>query len=54
MKKSLKGLWKKTLTLPPGRYEYRFLLDGRWENDPAQTQVVPNGFGSHNNLIVVE
>ena len=34
MKKDKKGIWKVTLSLEPGRYEYRFIADGNWENDP--------------------
>jgi hypothetical protein len=22
--------WSKELSLPPGRYEYRFVVDGKW------------------------
>lgn len=30
-----KGLWSTTLSMPPGRYEYAFLVDGkRWTPDP--------------------
>jgi len=42
------GIWKTTLTLPPGRYEYRFLVDGAWVDDPSCTERVPNSFGTEN------
>ena len=48
MKKDKKGIWKITVSLKPGTYEYRFLKDGRWENDPSCSQCVPNEFGSQN------
>ena len=54
MKKNMKGLWKTTLSLKPGRYEYRFLVDGNWENDPSCCDCVPNEFGSQNCVRVVE
>ncbi len=54
MKKDKKGLWKATVSLKPGRYEYRFLVDGNWENDPSCCDCVPNEFGSQNCLRVVE
>jgi 1,4-alpha-glucan branching enzyme len=54
MKKDKKGTWKTTLTLKPGRYEYRFLKDGTWENDPACAGCVPNDFGSSNCVRIVE
>jgi len=54
MKKDKKGLWKTTLSLKPGRYEYRFLVDGNWENDPSCAGCVPNEFGSKNCVRIVE
>lgn len=42
------GIWKATLPLQPGRYEYRFLVDGEWQDDPACTERVPNSFGTQN------
>ena len=54
MKKDKKGTWKITLSLKPGRYEYRFLVDGNWENDPACCDCVPNEFGSQNCVRIVE
>ena len=47
------GVWKKTVTLEPGRYEYKFLVDGQWRNDPNNTQVCANRFGTHNNVLVI-
>ena len=54
MKKDKKGIWKAVLSLRPGRYEYRFLVDGTWENDPACCDCVPNEFGSQNCVRIVE
>lgn len=54
MKKDKKGLWKAALPLAPGRYEYRFLVDGQWENDPVCSDCVPNEFGSMNCVRIVE
>jgi len=54
MKKDKKGIWKTTVSLTPGRYEYRFLKDGRWENDPACCDCVPNEFGSQNCVKIVK
>jgi len=48
MKKDKKGIWKTTLSLEPGRYEYRFIVDGRWENDPSCSCCVANEFGGQN------
>jgi 1,4-alpha-glucan branching enzyme len=54
MKKARNGLWKATLPLAPGRYEYRFLADGQWENDPSCSSCVTNPFGSKNCVKTVE
>jgi 1,4-alpha-glucan branching enzyme len=54
LKKDKNGLWKLTLPLTLGRYEYRFLTDGKWANDPSCSGCVPNKFGSENCLRVVE
>src|SRR4051812_14465039 len=54
LKRGADGIWEVTLLLAPGRYEYRFLVDGRWADDPACTERVPNGFGSDNCVLRVE
>ena len=54
MKRDNKGRWTKIVTLAPGRYEYKFLVDGEWQNDPENEQVVPNSFGTLNNHLTVE
>jgi 1,4-alpha-glucan branching enzyme len=54
MKKDKRGTWKITVSLKPGRYEYRFFKDGDWENDTACAGCVPNEFGSKNCVRIVE
>ena len=53
MKKDKKGMWKATLSLETGRYEYRFLADGNWENDPSCSNCVANEFGGENCVRIV-
>ena len=48
MKKDKKGTWEASFVLPPGRYEYRFWVDGVWHNDPNTPERVENPFGSQN------
>ena len=48
------GNWAKELALPPGRYEYRFVVDGQWVDDPAAKEAVPNPFGGLNAVLIVE
>lgn len=41
------GQWSGTLALPPGRYEYKFVIDGQWCCDPAcggHIRGAPNAF----------
>jgi 1,4-alpha-glucan branching enzyme len=48
------GGWKATVLLSPGRYEYRFVIDGaQWFSDPGARESVPNGFGGTNSVVVV-
>ena len=47
------GKWAKELTLPYGRYEYRFVVDGAWLTDPAAKEIAPNPFGSENAVLTV-
>jgi len=54
LKKDKNGLWKITLPLTSGKYEYRFLADEKWENDPSCSGCVSNDFGSQNCVRVVE
>jgi hypothetical protein len=53
MRKDEKGIWRKTVMILPGRYEYRFWVDGEWCNDPHNHLRCPNCFGSENNIIEV-
>lgn len=47
------GKWEKELALPPGRYEYRLVVDGQWADDPAARETVPNPFGGFNAVLVI-
>ena len=53
MKMNQLGIWQKIVMLYPKRYEYRFLVDGQWFNDPLNDQTCPNCFGSQNNVIII-
>ena len=45
--------WRKLLNLLPGRYSYRFVVDGNWQSDPLNTEVEPCP-GGYNSVLVVE
>ncbi len=53
MKRNERGVWEKTVLLPPGIYEYKFLVDGRWKEDPQNSQRCSNCYGTYNNVLNV-
>jgi len=54
LKKDATGKWKVSLLLPAGRYEYRYLVDGLWQNDQRAGECVPNAFGTWNCVVEVK
>jgi 1,4-alpha-glucan branching enzyme len=54
LKPDKKGVWNISLRLDPGRYEYRFFVDGEWQNDPNSAALVENPFGTFNCLKILE
>ena len=53
LKKNQKGVWTKILSLEPGSYEYKFVVDGKWMLDPACDETVGNPFGGLNSVLRV-
>jgi 1,4-alpha-glucan branching enzyme len=47
------GFWRMTVRLPPGKYEYKLLVDGRWWEDTPDGKSVQNLFGTFNRLLFV-
>ncbi len=45
------GIWLKRLALEPGRYRYRYVVDGHWQEDPSNTCMEPSPFGGHDSVI---
>ena len=48
-----KGAFQKTLYLSPGKYQYKFLIDGVWHTDPTAAEQLPNHVGTMNSVIRV-
>ena len=46
-------LWTQVLRLEPGRYRYRYVVDGRWCSDPLNADVEPSPYGGENSVCVV-
>lgn len=53
MRRVKDGNWKKSLNLKPGRYEYRFVVDGHWWTDPENPARQQNPYGQDNSVLVV-
>ena len=54
LKKQPDGSWLLEKKLAPGRYAYKFVIDGgNWKPDPGVTEGVDDGFGGKNSLVVV-
>lgn len=48
------GIWERTEKLPPGRYQYKFVIDRvNWKEDPNNPNRTDDGFGGFNSLIDV-
>ena len=49
-----KGTWKRQLNLKPGAYKYRFIIDGRWQQDPSNPEAEKNPFGEFDSILQVK
>ncbi len=47
------GTWTMTYDLASGTYQYKFVADGSWYQDPGNPNAAPDGFGGNNSVIVV-
>jgi chromosome partitioning protein len=46
-------VWTKVLTLEPGTYQYRYIVDGEWREDPSNPQSAPGPTGQPNSILHV-
>ncbi|MGW8309961.1 MAG: glycogen-binding domain-containing protein [Thiogranum sp.] len=51
--RNVNGRWQKVFTAEPGVYEYRLLIDGKWQADPTNPHEIPNDNGGVNSLLQV-
>lgn len=47
------GTLHKIFFAPPGEYQYRLVIDGKWRNDPTNPEQVLNPMGVHNSMLRV-
>jgi 1,4-alpha-glucan branching enzyme len=45
------GRWEKKLGLTPGRYKYKFVVDGEWVLDTQNNEREQNSFGTFDSVI---
>ena len=48
------GQWLKDISLRAGGYEYQYVVDGKWVNDPHAVKSTPNPYGGRNSVLMVE
>ena len=53
MSRDPRGVWRVRVPLAAGSYEYRFIADGVWNDDPRACAYVPNQFGWCNCVVEV-
>jgi len=54
LKKNREGQWTVVVALFPGTYEYRFLVDGKWKDDPNCGRRHLNRYGGYNDVLTVD
>ena len=47
-------VWTKILTLEPGTYQYRYVVDGEWREDPTNPKSAPGPTGQPNSILHVQ
>jgi chromosome partitioning protein len=48
------GVWRTIISLAPGRYRYRFVVDGDWRADPLNPKVECSPYGDYDSVIDLE
>ena len=49
------GIWSIIKQLSPGRYEYKFVVDrNTWTKDPNALDVIDDGYGGENSVLIVK
>ncbi len=48
------GFWQKRVFLEPGRYRYKFVIDGQWVTDPQNDHLEPNPYGGLDSVLEIQ
>jgi len=54
MRRQKNGSFAAALAIPPGRHEYKFLLDGDWVHDIDVPETIMNRYGTFNSVVIVD
>lgn len=49
-----KGVWARVLHLDPGKYQYKFVVDGKWIIDPKNPKIERDLSGNVNSLVEIQ
>ena len=47
------GVWTRRMSLAKGKYQYRYVVDGQWIEDPVNPEIEKNPFGELNSVIEI-
>ncbi len=47
------GMFEVEMSLAPGMYEYKFLIDDEWSIDPVNPNFTSNGMGTLNSVVEI-
>ena len=48
------NVWQKRVFLEPGKYRYKYVIDGRWIVDPGNDQLEPNPYGGMDSVFEIK
>ena len=48
------GVWRAIIALAPGKYRYRYVVDGDWKADPMNPEIESSPYGDYDSVIDLE
>jgi 1,4-alpha-glucan branching enzyme len=51
LSKDAQDVWRTQLRVPPGRHEYRLVVDDQWQTNPRAAGSIANPYGSSNSVV---
>jgi len=53
MERAKDGTWTKNISLKPGTYQYKFIVDGKWIEDQNNSNYINNAYGGNNSVLEI-